>query len=323
MHSMLSWLAIESWKPWLTALLLPPVPLLMLLLISARNLLPRAGRPPRWGWLVVLVVTAGLWLTACSGFARALEPLLLRATPAISAERLSAMRAEARLNAGDSAGGRTTAQRTNKVPIGKASHHNADGSEAAADTAPGPTRNDRVAIVVMGSGVEAYAPEYGRSSLSASSLERLRYGVWLGRETGWPVAFSGGLGWGNRSASGTETPEANIAARIAADEFGRPLRWLEAESRDTRENAARSLALLHAAGVRHLVLVTHGWHMPRVQARFDAEAAARYPDMRIDTAPMGLALDAQPAVLAWLPSSGGFQRVRLVLREWLGTALHA
>jgi uncharacterized SAM-binding protein YcdF (DUF218 family) len=295
MHSILSWLAIESWKPWLTALLLPPVPLLLLMWVGARRLVPRVDRRRRWGWFVMLVGTAALWLTACTGFARALEPLLLRAVPAITAERIGAMRAEAQTNHANAAQGRSS------------------------------NRKDAVAIVVLGSGVEAYAPEYGTSNLTASSLERLRYGVWLGRETDWPVAFSGGLGWGNRAASdrAAQTSEAEVAARVAKHEFGRPLRWTETESRDTRENAVHSLALLHADGVRHVVIVTHGWQMSRARARFDAEAAARYPDLRIDTAPIGLATDAESGVLAWLPSSGGFQRVRLVLREWLGAVLQA
>jgi hypothetical protein len=57
-----------------------------------------------------------------------------------------------------------------------------------------------VAIVVLGGGMEALAPEYGVSSLRATSLERLRYGIWLGRETGLPVAFSGGVGWAQLDA---------------------------------------------------------------------------------------------------------------------------
>ena len=43
-------LGIESWKPLLTALLLPPVPLLLLVLVGTRLVLPRRGL----GWLVIL-----------------------------------------------------------------------------------------------------------------------------------------------------------------------------------------------------------------------------------------------------------------------------
>lgn len=282
MHSLISLLGIENWKPVLTALLLPPVPLLLAVLVGARLMLPRRG----WGWLVVVLSVAGLWLTACTGFARLIEPLLLTPSPALRADRIAELRAEGR----------------------------AAGGPAAASNSNG--RNG-VAILVLGGGVEPYAPEYGMSNLGSYSLESLRYGLWLGRETGWPVGFSGGIGWANRAGAA----EADVAARIAAQEYGRPLRWIESESRDTRENAARSLPLLKAAGVRHVLLVTRGWHMQRALALFNEAAADS--GIRIEAAPMGLATGVEPPLLSWLPTSAGFERVRLVLREWLGWKLGA
>ena len=278
MHNLLSLLGIETWKPVLTALLLPPVPLLLAVLIGARLMQPRRG----WGWLVVSLSVAGLWLTACTGFARVIEPLLLIASSPLRPDRIAALRAEGRSAAGNSSN---------------------DHSE--------------VAILVLGGGVEQYAPEYGMSNLSSYSLESLRYGLWLGRETGWPVGFSGGTGWANQAGAA----EADVAARIAAQEYGRPLRWVEPESRDTRENAARSLPLLQASGVRHVLLVTRGWHMQRAKALFDAAAADS--GTRIEAAPMGLATKVDIPQLSWLPTSAGFERVRLVLREWLGWTLGA
>ncbi len=280
MHDLISLLGIETWKPVLTALLLPPVPLLLAVLVGARLMLARRG----WGWLVVSVSVAGLWLTACTGVARVIEPLLLAASPPLRPDRIAALRAEGRSAIGPNAGSNGRSE---------------------------------VAILVLGGGVEPYAPEYGMSNLSSYSLESLRYGLWLGRETAWPVGFSGGTGWGNR----TGAAEADVAARIAAQEYGRPLRWVEAESRDTRENAARSLPLLKASGVRHVLLVTRGWHMQRAKALFDAAAADS--GIRIEAAPMGLATKADIPQLAWLPTSAGFERVRLVLREWLGWKLRA
>jgi len=168
-----------------------------------------------------------------------------------------------------------------------------------------------VAIVVLGGGTEPFAPEYGVSSLHALSLERLRYGVWLAGQTGAPIAFSGGVGW----AQGEATPEAKVAARIAAEEFARPIKWLEDQSRDTRENASRTAALLKPAGIQHIVLVTHGWHMPRALRAF-VEAAG--PAVKVEPAPMGLARRQIRPALDWMPSSRGFTEMRQVLREWLG-----
>lgn len=278
MHSLISLLGIETWKPVLTALLLPPVPLLLAVLLGAG--LMRSRR--RGGGLVIAVSVGLLWLSACSGFARAIEPLLLTSYPALDTQRIAALRAEAR-------------------PVSPARATDRGHSD--------------VAILVLGGGVEPYAPEYGMSNLSSHSLASLRYGLWLSRETGWPVGFSGGTGWANRGAAA----EAEVAARIAAQEYGRPLRWVESSSRDTRENARLSVPLLRAAGVRHVLLVTRGWHMPRAMALFDEAAADT--GLRIEAAPMGLATQTDIPALSWLPTSAGFERLRLVLREWLGWKL--
>jgi len=276
-NSIVSALGIAAWKPVLTALLLPPVPLLFAIVIGAWMMRPRPGASARRGMWLVMAGVLGLWLSACSGFAGVLQAQLLDASPALSAARLAELKSQA----------------------------------PAAPGKPG------IAIVVLGGGAEPYAPEYGGGSLSRESLERLRYGLWLGRQSGWPVAFSGGLGWAARAGE----PEADIAARIAREDFQQPLRWVENASRDTRENAARTLPLLKQAGVTHIVLVTHGWHMQRALAMFEDAAAAS--DLHIEPAPMGLAESSQLPVLDWLPSSDGFRQTRLVLREWLGWRLGA
>jgi uncharacterized SAM-binding protein YcdF (DUF218 family) len=260
-NSFFALLGITAWKPVLTALLLPPVPLLVLMLIGARLILPRRGL----GWCLVLLGAALIWLSGCVGVAQLLSQALLQPPAALGAERVQALKAP-------------------KVPT---------------------------AIVVLGAGVEPFAPEYGVSSLQYPSLERLRYGLWLARERGAPVAFSGGVGWAQPDAM----PEARIAARIAAGEFGRPLRWVEDRSRDTRENAGRTVALLRPAGIRHIVLVTHGWHMPRALRAFRDAAGA---DIRIEAAPMGLARGNELPVLDWMSSTRGLTDVRNLLREWLG-----
>lgn len=257
-------LGIEAWKPVFTALLLPPVPWLLLVLVGARLMLPRRGL----GWFVILLGVALLWLSACTGTARLMSTYLLNPPAALTPERVRELKLQGR--------------------------------------APNPP-----AIVVLGGGMEPYAPEYGVSSLSHVSLERLRYAVWLGRETGLPLGFSGGVGWAQPDGQA----EAQIAAQIAANEFGRPLKWVEDRSRDTRENARRTLALLRPAGVRHIVLVTHATHMPRALREFRAAAGT---EIRIEPAPMGLAHGTETAALTWMPTSKGTTAVRDVLRELLG-----
>ncbi len=264
LNSLISLLGIETWKPVLTALLLPPVPLLLLVLAGARLMLPRRGL----GWLLVLLGALGIWLSACAGVGALLTRTALHPPPALSNLQIMQLRSDVKAH-------------------------------------------QALTIVVLGSGREAYAPEYASASLKHLSLERLRYGLWLGRETGAPVGFSGGIGW----SAPVGPSEAEVAERVAARDFGLPVQWTEDQSRDTRENAIRTVALLERAGFTRAVLVTHGWHMPRALRLFEAAAAGRIEFL---PAPMGTASLAQGSVLDWLPSAEGFTRVRQVLREWLG-----
>lgn len=266
MNNLFSLLGIETWKPVLTALLLPPVPLLVLMLVGTRLVRPRRGP----GWMLVLLGALGIWLSACSGISALITRGWLHPPPALNAEQIAQLRSEVKAR-------------------------------------------QALTIIVLGAGRDNYAPEYGSSNLPNLSLERLRYGVWLGRETGASVGFSGGTGWADNGGPA----EAEVAERIAAKEFGLPLKWIEDQSRDTRENALRTVALLERAGIKRAVLVTHGWHMPRALRLFAAAAAGR---IEIVPAPMGMAPLTRGTALDWLPSAEGYTRVRQVLRELLGRA---
>ena len=173
-----------------------------------------------------------------------------------------------------------------------------------------------VAIIALGSGLEPFAPEYGGASLQYRSLERLRYAMWLGQRTGWPVGFSGGVGWG-QSQNTPSASEAVVAEHIASSEYGHPLRWVEGASRDTRENAANTVAMLRRDNVKRIVLVTHAWHMARSIRNFQRAARAEGLALQIDPAPIGLAVDTELEWLRWVPSGSGFTLTATVVREWL------
>lgn len=172
----------------------------------------------------------------------------------------------------------------------------------------------RTAIVVLGGGRRDEAPEYHGPALKPAGAERLRYGLWLARATALPVAFSGGRVPGAPPGPG----EAEIAARMAAQEYGQPLRWAEGASRDTRENAQRTLALLQPQGIDHIVLVTHAYHMPRALRNFERAAAAAGTTVTLTPAPMGLPAPGPLELLDWLPGASGYVQVRLALHELLG-----
>lgn len=259
-------------KPVLTALLLPPAPLILLLLLGARMMLvaPDKGQVlsrRHIGFLLALLSCVGLWLTSTQGFSRTLM--------------VHALRPPAPLDRGD-----------------------LDRLAAEVKRQPG-----AVAVLVLGGGRDPLAPEYGISNLSPTSMERLRYGVWLSRQTGAALGFSGGVGWSERDEG---QPEARIAERIAQQDFARPLRWTELQSRDTRENALHSVRMLHDAGVRRIVLVTHSWHMPRALNAFREAAGG---SLLVEAAPLGYFVHRTPALLDWLPTGEGMLQNRWALRE--------
>lgn len=169
------------------------------------------------------------------------------------------------------------------------------------------------AIVVLGGGVLPQAPEYGSPQLAEASLMRLRYGAWLARRSGKPLALAGGIGWGG--GAGQREGEASVARRVLQEDWGLAARWVDDRSRDTRENARRMAAQLLPAGVRRVALVTDATHLPRATAQFRAAGFEVVP------APTHYPLPRGRALLEWLPSAQGLMTSRTVLREWLALQL--
>lgn len=163
-------------------------------------------------------------------------------------------------------------------------------------------------IVVLGGGMQPVSPEYGQAQPNASTAARLRYGIELSKRSGLPLAFAGGVGWSN---AGQAVPSEASTAQVFAAEHGVKLRWIESQSRDTAENAARMHDLLAPAGIHHIALVTDAWHMPRSQTLFETAGFSVLP------APMGFILPSERPLLEWLPSARGLTASRHVLREWL------
>ncbi len=57
-------------------------------------------------------------------------------------------------------------------------------------------------------------------------------------------------------------------------EFGVPVRWIEAGSRTTHENAVLSARTLKKDGIDRVILVTHGFDTRRAMAEFQAQGLA-------------------------------------------------
>lgn len=265
MNAWLDALGPPALKAVAGALLVPPIPLLLLTLLGAWWL----RRRPRLGWSVLLGSVIAQWVLWTPAGAQRLALWLLQ-PPA---------------------------------PL----------RQPQALAATPPPRGGQLILVLGGGRVSA--PESGGVTLNALSLQRLRYGIQLSRATGIPLAFAGGKGPGMDEGPS----EGALAARIAREEFGHPLRWAEDRSRDTRENADLAVALLRGAGLGRLILVTHDLHQPRALRNFARARDAAGLAFEIVPAPAGAPDPGAPWALGdCLPSLLGIARSRYVLHEWLG-----
>jgi uncharacterized SAM-binding protein YcdF (DUF218 family) len=178
---------------------------------------------------------------------------------------------------------------------------------AVADTevlVPGtPVKAD--AIVLLGAGTRGFAPEYGADAPTTLSLERVRYTAWLAKALGLPVAVSGGAVYGG-------DPEAPLMAAILAKEFGVAPKWIEPRSRNTHENAVELAAILIPAGVRRVVVVTHGVDTRR--GRREMQAAGFDVVMAPTVVPGSQIASARDFV----PGISGLRGSTLALYEMLG-----
>jgi uncharacterized SAM-binding protein YcdF (DUF218 family) len=170
------------------------------------------------------------------------------------------------------------------------------------------------AIVVLGAGRHYAAQEYGGGdTLSHSALWRLRYGAYLAKRWDLPVVVSGGVVKEYEVVS-----EAKLAADFLQKELGVSTVWLEAESRNTWENALNTKVLLDSKGINKVVLVTHAYHMRRSSYAFD-QAAVNYIPM-----PTGFLGNQAPSGWweNWLPSAKAFRESYLALHEYLGLVFY-
>lgn len=169
------------------------------------------------------------------------------------------------------------------------------------------------AIVVLGGGVRPgdklrHIPD----ELTLETQERVAAGARWAKASQRPLAFSGGQGWGQQ---GQSPNEADVASQVLWQDHGLKFQWLEASSRDTRENAQRTAQLLLPQDVRHIALVTQSWHLPRSVRNFEEAGFKVLP------VPVGIPRGTGAVGLDALPSGQGLSLSRQVLREWLGLRL--
>ena len=127
--------------------------------------------------------------------------------------------------------------------------------------------------------IAKYDPDYvnslGGATVNRVTLERVRYGARLARQSGLPVLVSGGTP--SRHAGARGPGEAELMKKTLEEDFRVPVKWVEGRSLDTRQNADFSAQLLLPQGVKRVVLVTHAAHMHRSVEAFEHAGLAVIP----------------------------------------------
>lgn len=162
------------------------------------------------------------------------------------------------------------------------------------------------AIVVLGGGQYRQAPEYGDDTVGTMGLVRLRYAAALHRRSGLPILVSGG------NPDGAAGSEARVMRETLEREFAVPVRWSETLSANTLENARNSRKILAAENIRHIVLVTHAWHMPRARLAFERSG------FEVLAAPTAHTTRGPLTVLDFLPDAGALLKSSLFFHETIG-----
>ena len=164
------------------------------------------------------------------------------------------------------------------------------------------------AIVVLGGGISAVAPEFNAEAPSHATLQRVRYAAFLHRRIGKTLIVSGGR------IEPEQTSEADVMRRVLTDEFGiRDVRT-EERSRTTRENAQFSAELLLPQGIQSIYLVTDARHMPRAQWSFEKAGFEVIPSAT------GYTPARNTNVRDFLPSAGALLDSSMVIHEIIGLA---
>lgn len=177
------------------------------------------------------------------------------------------------------------------------------------------------AVVVLGSGVNGYAPD---SKLSLSAYKRLIMAIAISKKMNLPLIFSGG---GFVQIDGiTEAEAALESANFLADSFGfaRPLSSslnggfgliLEDKSKNTIQNASYTFEIMKKNGISNpkIILVTSAFHMKRAKTIFEKSGfklMAYAVDFRVTK--------AKNPYIDFIPSFEALKDSFIAIKEYIG-----
>ncbi len=167
------------------------------------------------------------------------------------------------------------------------------------------------AIVVLSAGLVTPDSSLPFAVADIDTQIRTRYAAWLYRRWGrLPVVVSGGpLGPPGRKVVVAEL----MRGLLLAEGVDPADIWVEGRSLTTYQNALYSAELLRARGVRRIVLITQGYHMPRAVACF------RKQGLDVVPAPCALrSLEFPSRFEDFLPSATAVLANEDALHEWIG-----
>lgn len=118
---------------------------------------------------------------------------------------------------------------------------------------------------------------------------------------------------GGSDPQSSRTSEAS-AMQDVLSALGVPAHAMQREesSRNTRENALKSAALLRAQGRSHVLLVTSALHMRRAITQFEAQGLSVTPAATDHTG------TASKGIHGWIPDAGALAGSAQAFKEWVG-----
>ena len=169
------------------------------------------------------------------------------------------------------------------------------------------------AVVILGGGraLEFIAAGVVKQArLGPAAYERVFEGMRIARERKLPVLVTGGKG------DGFDPAEGIVMADVLRDVFGMPPRWVEAESRNTVENAQFSARLLKRDGIVSVIVVTNGYHMRRARYLFEQNGLAVTTAVADPSSPAPYSWQRQLRML--IPNAGAIEETYLASNEVAG-----
>jgi uncharacterized SAM-binding protein YcdF (DUF218 family) len=119
------------------------------------------------------------------------------------------------------------------------------------------------------------------------------------------------LATGGSPLGGNSSEAAQMKAALEK-EFQVPVKWVEEDSRNTRENAYKSFAVLKKNGVSRIALVTHAWHMPRASIEFERAG------FKVIPAATAYTTRYKADIYAFIPTADALQKSNWFLHEIIG-----